>query len=58
MASEGSAPTGPSEAYLQLLKGRITPEDYVKCVKKRVSDQRQDGGSGQPTRAAPRRKQA
>lgn len=58
MASEGSVPTGPSEAYLQLLKGRITPEDYVKGVKKRVGGQRPNGNSGQPTKTAPRRKPA
>lgn len=56
MASEGSIPTGPSEAYLQLLKGRITPEDYVKGVKKRVSDQRQTGSSRRSTRTAVKRK--
>ena len=58
MASKGSVPTGPSEAYLQLLKGKLSPEDYVNGVKKRVSDQRQNGNSGQPTKTAPRRKPA
>ena len=32
----GSIQTGPSELYLQLLKGEITPEDYAKRAKKRI----------------------
>lgn len=32
----GSIPTGPSELYLDLLKGKITPEDYAKKAKRRV----------------------
>jgi hypothetical protein len=35
----GSIQTGPSELYLQLLKGEITPEDYAKRVKKRIQDE-------------------
>lgn len=35
----GSIPTGPSELYLQLLKGEITPEDYAKQAKKRIQDE-------------------
>lgn len=58
MATEGSVPTGPSEAYLRLLKGQITPEAYAKGVKKRVSAQRQNGNSGRVVKAAPRRKPA
>ncbi len=58
MASQGSVPTGPSEQYLRLLKGQITPEDYAKGVKKRVSAQRQNGSSGRAVRSAIRRKRA
>lgn len=32
----GSIPAGPSELYLDLLKGKITPEAYAKRAKKRV----------------------
>lgn len=32
----GSIPAGPSELYLELLKGKISPEDYAKKAKKRV----------------------
>jgi hypothetical protein len=35
----GSIPTGPSELYLQLLKGEITPEKYAKQAKKRVQEE-------------------
>jgi hypothetical protein len=31
----GSIPTGPSESYLRLLKGEITPADYAKEAKRR-----------------------
>lgn len=58
MATEGSIPTGPSEAYLRLLKGEIGPEDYAKGVKKRVSAQRQNGNSGRSGKMALRRKPA
>lgn len=58
MASEGSVPTGPSEAYLRLLKGQITPEDYTKGVKKRVSAQRQNGDSARSLKRPLRRKSA
>lgn len=58
MATEGSVPTGPSEAYLQLLKGQITPEHYAKNVKKRVSAQRQNGNSRRSSKTAARRKSA
>lgn len=58
MATEGSIPTGPSDAYLRLLKGQITPEDYAKGVKKRVSAQRENGNSGRSGKTAVRRKSA
>lgn len=35
----GSIPTGPSELYLKLLKGEITPENYAKRAKKRVQQE-------------------
>lgn len=35
----GSIPAGPSELYLNLLKGKITPEDYAKQAKKRVHEE-------------------
>lgn len=35
----GSIPTGPSELYLQLLKGEISPEDYAERAKKRIQDE-------------------
>jgi len=35
----GSIPTGPSELYLQLLKGEISPQDYAKRTKKRLRDE-------------------
>jgi hypothetical protein len=37
--AHGSIPTGPSELYLSLLKGKITPEDYAKRAKKRVHEE-------------------
>ena len=37
MAHSGSVPIGPSQAYLRLLKREITPEDYAKIVKERLS---------------------
>jgi hypothetical protein len=35
----GSVPTGPSELYLSLLKGTITPEEYAKKAKKRAQEE-------------------
>jgi hypothetical protein len=35
----GSIPTGPSELYVQLLKGEITPEVYAKRAKKRIQEE-------------------
>lgn len=35
----GSIPTGPSDLYLRLLKGEITPEAYAKQVKKRIHEE-------------------
>ncbi len=57
MAEKGSIPTGPSEQYLRLLKGEITPEEYAKSVEKRVREPqpvtRESSGStgAQPKRA-------
>ncbi len=42
MTHKGSIPAGPSEQYLLLLKGEITPEEYAKSVKERV-DARPNG---------------
>jgi hypothetical protein len=36
--AHGSIPSGPSGLYLDLLKGRISPEDYAKKAKKRVQE--------------------
>jgi len=53
--AHGSIPVGPSELYVDLLKGKITPEDYAKQAKKRVhreSRERPVGSGGtQPQRA-------
>jgi hypothetical protein len=35
----GYIPIGPSELYLQLLKGEITPEAYAKQAKKRIQEE-------------------
>ena len=48
MTDKGSIPAGPSEQYLRLLKGEITPGEYAKSVKKRV-DARPNGN--EPTEA-------
>lgn len=37
--AHGSIPAGPSGLYLDLLKGKITPEDYAKRAKKRVQEE-------------------
>jgi hypothetical protein len=34
---QGSVERGPSELYLQLLKGEISSEEYLKRIKKTVS---------------------
>jgi hypothetical protein len=50
----GSIPTGPSELYLQLLKGEITPEAYAKKSKKRIQEEarkRPSAGATQRQRA-------
>jgi hypothetical protein len=36
--AHGSIPAGPSPLYLNLLKGKISPEDYAKQAKKRVHE--------------------
>jgi hypothetical protein len=36
--AHGSISTGPSDLYLDLLKGEISPEDYAKKAKKRVRE--------------------
>jgi hypothetical protein len=58
MASQGSVPTGPSEQYLRLLKGEISPEKYAKGVKKRVRAARKNGSTGAATKADTQRKPA
>jgi hypothetical protein len=58
MASQGSVPTGPSEQYLKLLKGDLSPEAYAKGVKKRVRAERRNGASGDAAKAAAQRKPA
>lgn len=45
MAKHGSVPTGPSEAYLRLLKQEITPEEYAKSVRKRLREDRSSNGA-------------
>jgi hypothetical protein len=52
----GSIPTGPSELYLQLLKGDISPEDYAKQAKKRIQDEAREKPKG--TRTATQRQRA
>jgi hypothetical protein len=53
MPDYGSVPTGPSELYLKLLKGEITPEEYARAAKKRAQEdarQRPPATSAQPKR--------
>lgn len=38
MTDKGSIPTGPSEQYLRLLKGEISPKEYAKSVERRVQE--------------------
>lgn len=45
----GSIPMGPSELYLQLLKGEITPEDYAKQAKKRIQSEANERPKGERT---------
>jgi hypothetical protein len=47
----GSIPMGPSELYLQLLKGEITPEDYAKQAKKRIQNEAGERPKGKRTAA-------
>lgn len=49
MAQSGSVPTGPSEAYLRLLKREITPEEYAKSVRQRLREDRSSNGSSSET---------
>ena len=37
--AHGSIPTGPSTLYLNLLRGKISPEDYAKKAKKRAHEE-------------------
>lgn len=59
MGTSGSLPTGPSEQYLRLLKGEISPQEYAKSVRERVDDQGRaektaaTGSASQATRARP-----
>jgi hypothetical protein len=52
----GSIPTGPSELYLQLLKGDISPQDYADQAKKRLQDEARERPRGK--RAATQRQRA
>ena len=52
----GSIPTGPSEIYLQLLKGEISPEDYARQAKKRIQSEARERPRGR--RAATQRQRA
>jgi hypothetical protein len=45
----GSIPTGPSELYLQLLKGEISPQDYAEQAKKRLQDEARERPRGKRT---------
>jgi hypothetical protein len=45
----GSIPTGPSELYLRLLKGEISPQDYAKQAKKRLQDEARERPKGRRT---------
>jgi hypothetical protein len=37
--TSGSIPSGPSDLYLRLLRGEITPKKYAERVKKNVDRQ-------------------
>jgi hypothetical protein len=45
----GSIPMGPSELYLQLLKGEITPETYAEKAKKRIQSEANERPKGKRT---------
>lgn len=53
----GSIPTGPSEQYLRLLKGEISPQEYAQSVKERVDETRR-GDRRNGERSAVQRKRA
>jgi hypothetical protein len=44
--AHGSIPTGPSRLYLNLLRGKISAEDYAKQAKKRVHEETRKPPSG------------
>lgn len=52
MTDRGTIPAGPSEHYLRLLKGEITPEEYVKSVKRRVDARRSGDETARSERSA------
>lgn len=52
----GSIPTGPSDLYLQLLKGDISPQDYAEQAKKRIQDEARERPIGR--RSATQRQRA
>lgn len=56
MTKAGSIVTDPSEQYLRLLKGEITPEEYARSVEKRLDaqDRREESGSQDNGAAAKR----
>jgi hypothetical protein len=39
LMAHGSMPPGPSDLYLDLLKGKISPEEYAKRAKKRLHEE-------------------
>jgi hypothetical protein len=43
MTRRGSIPTGPSEQYLRLVKGEITPDEYRASVKDRIAATKRGG---------------
>jgi hypothetical protein len=49
LMAHGSIPMGPSELYLQLLKGEITPEAYAKQAKKRIQSEANERPRGKRT---------
>lgn len=40
--SSGSAPAGPSPEFRALVEGKITPEEYVASIRRRVNKEIED----------------
>jgi hypothetical protein len=51
MGASGSVDRGPSELYLQLLKGEITSEEYMKRVGRDVANGRLPGAPSESAEA-------